>query len=88
VSDPFKKLNDRKISERLGSKCLLCKQVHALPKQKVRQYRNALIDRSIMSGVIVDVLADWGVKTSETTVTNHRNNRSPRCTARLEAAVK
>lgn len=72
-------------AERCG-KCMLCAQVLELPKKKLADFYEAMLTKSITNEVILDVLKGWDVKTSVTTITNHRNGRNG--LAKHMAAIK
>ena len=71
-----KRQQDKDISRRdSGGKCKLCTGALTLPKTKLRDLYNALIDRKIETVVILDVLDSWGIETSKTAIINHRNGK-------------
>lgn len=85
ADDPFLM---RQIEKNESSRCEMCKQVATLPKSKQRQLYLALLDKRIDHHTIHDVLDDWGVKTSPTVISYHRNNKRPKCMKSLKDRVQ
>ena len=71
----FKKHQEKNANDRTmtGSRCKLCMSVLKLEKSKIKDFYDALIDRSIMNVTIVEVLANWDIVTSISTISTHRN---------------
>jgi hypothetical protein len=71
----FQKLQHQKVIEYRKKKCLTCSGVLALPKTKQKQFYEAMLDPTISSQVISDVLQNWGIASSETTINAHRRGK-------------
>ena len=54
----------------------MCLQVRKLPKLKIRQFLAAMNDDSIELPVISEVLVDWGVDVSRSSLQDHRARRT------------
>lgn len=71
----FEKLQHKKLIEQRQKKCVTCSGVLGLPKTKIKQFYEALLDHSISAPVISEVLNDWGIASSTSTILNHRHGR-------------
>lgn len=68
----FQKLEHKRSLEQKAKKCLTCSGIKAQPRQRIRDFYEAMLDRSISSVTILEVLKTWNVAASETTIRNHR----------------
>ena len=64
-----KNANDHTVS---GGRCRLCTSVLKLEKSKRKDFYEALLDRTITNATIVEVLGNWDIMTSISTVSIHR----------------
>lgn len=71
----FEKLQHQRMIEAKQKKCLLCTAILSQKKSRVKDYYDAMLNKSINIPVIVKVLEDWGIAASETVVSNHRAGR-------------
>jgi len=71
----FKKLQEKTANDltMTGGRCKLCSSVLKLEKSKIKDFYDALIDRSIKNATIVEVLGNWNILTSISTISTHRN---------------
>jgi len=69
-TDPFQARQEEKVKDQ--TKCKLCQAVRGLDPETVLLYWKAMHNKRIFALTIVEVLADFGIKTSETTIVNHR----------------
>lgn len=65
----------KKQKEARCGRCVLCAQILELPKKKIADFYEAMVEDSIDNETIVRVVTGWGVKTSKTTVSDHRKGR-------------
>ena len=74
----FKKVQDERktTKQETGGKCNLCTHVLTQPKKRIVDFYEAMIDRTIENQTIKSVLTSWGISSSETVITNHRNGRN------------
>jgi hypothetical protein len=71
----FKQLEEDRKRKRIdeGGRCKFCIQILALPKPKIVDFYNAMLDTdNITSQTITDVLRSWNIDVSKTGVDNHR----------------
>ena len=54
-------------------KCKLCGAILRLEKSKIVDFYEAMIDKSIQNITIVEVLGNWDISTSISTISSHRN---------------
>lgn len=75
VLSEFIKLQEEVTNTRAsnGGKCILCSTVFSLSKKKQLDFYEAMLNKKITTETILAVLRSWGVKTSLTSVTTHRN---------------
>lgn len=73
----FKKAVEEKRTQKAnnGGRCALCQGVLGLPKKKIADFYEAMLDTNIDAPTILEVLAKWKVHTSLTTINNHRAGR-------------
>jgi hypothetical protein len=95
-ADPFRSAQE--IHESETHKCNLCKQARKLSATRRKQLRDAVFGKTKVNGkkiataIIVEVLADWGVATSTTSVNlhgsggTHLNPLSPMCRSMVASA--
>ena len=68
----FQKLEaERKSSEKV--RCKLCGSILNLKKQQIKDFYDALLNKEISNATIAEVLEDWGIVTSISTISFHRN---------------
>lgn len=72
-----------------GGRCQFCSQVLQLKKAKLGELYEAMLDLTIHTPTIVDVLSDWEITVGQTTLHNHRHGRLGFAThmARLKEAA-
>lgn len=58
-----------------GGRCKLCSAILNLDVSKIRDFYEALMDRSITNATIVEVLDNWEIPTSISTISIHRTGR-------------
>jgi hypothetical protein len=70
----FKELQQKNANDLTvnGGRCKLCSSVLKLEKSKIKDFYEALIDRTITHATIVEVLGNWDIKTSMSTMSYHR----------------
>lgn len=73
----FKALQAEKKEQRVarGGRCRMCNQILELPKKKLVDFYDAMVDDDIGNETIVRVVGNWGVTTSITTIADHRKGR-------------
>lgn len=57
-----------------GGKCKLCLSIIGLEKSQIKDFYEAMIDRTIQNLTIVEVLNSWGITSSITNISTHRNS--------------
>ena len=73
----FKKKQAEIIAEKVeaGGRCVLCSGLLALPPKKIADFYEAMLDKDIEAPTILEVLKTWKIKSSLTTINNHRAGR-------------
>lgn len=71
----FEKLQHQKVIAYQKKKCLTCSGVFTLSKARLKQFYEAMLDPTISSQVISEVLRGWGVASSESTINAHRRGK-------------
>lgn len=58
-----------------GGRCKLCASILKLEKSKIKDFYDALLDRTITTATIVEVLSNWDIQVSTTAVVHHRTGK-------------
>lgn len=69
----FKTHQEKKAAGKIASRCQFCTQVLQLKKARKVELYEALLDKSIHTLTIVDVLESWDIRVGTTTVHDHRH---------------
>lgn len=71
----FQKLQSERLAQYRKKKCSTCAGVLALPKKKIKEFYEAMLDNTVTAPVISQVLENWGITASVTAITNHRRGK-------------
>lgn len=81
--NPFKARQEQKDEEARLKKCVFCHSVSSLDAEQRNMLREAFEDPAISAPTIVDVLEDWGLKSTVTVVGTHRTSVRSNCAPRI-----